>query len=315
MAHNNSMLDNMSDSECSDSSENDTSSSAASTNTSDSEQSFQSLEPARILKQNLELPKGLCDNPDIFNEFFSLDTWRCLPDHMKDQLKPFLPNFNDVCTDEKDAQRETNATIQKLFTNQINRFTASPLIDFQRNLEEGNYRPDISRLRANIQKSQRREQRFQQCEHISRMAKTLVVSRERLLRNAYDSTTPNAAKQNNKKKIRSPMKLQTSVVATRAKKRYFEEISIILDDVGLDTDFTDDENYPEGPPPSLARKKRNLGSSQVRMILLLCRKVFKTKMHFSGKFNGYRIRAKDHQYNGTKRKSTDIKFIAVVRQL
>lgn len=275
MSHDNNMMDNMSDSECSDTSESGTSSSASSSNSSDSEQSFQSLEPARILKQNLELPKGLCENPEIFSEFFSLDTWRCLPDHMKDQLKPFLPNFDDVCTDEKESQRESNATVQKLFTNQITRFNASPLIDFQRNLEEGNYRPDIARLRANIKKSSRREQRFQQCERISRLAKSLVVSRERALRNAYGDSAKDTNKQNSKKKTNgastsastsaSPLKLQTSAAAARAKKRYFEEIANILEDCGLETDLTDDENYPEGPPPSLARKKRNLSGSQVEL--------------------------------------------------
>lgn len=266
MAHlNNNMMD-MSDSESSDTSESGSSSSqAASSNSLESEQSFQSLEPARILKQNLELPKGLCENLNIFNEFFSLDTWQCLPDHMKDQLKPFLPNFSPICADAKEIETETNATIQQLFTNQITRFNASPLIDFQQNLEDGNYRPDISRLRANIKKSQRREQRFQQCEYISQLAKSLVVSRERLLRNAYDGSKFDANKQNSKN-VASLPKLATSAAAARAKKRYFEEIASILEDVGLDTDFTDDENYPEGPPPSLVRKKRNLGNNQVNFI-------------------------------------------------
>lgn len=257
----------MSDSECSDTSESGTSSSAASSNSSDSEQSFQSLEPARILKENLELPKGLCENPDIFNEFFSLDTWQCLPDHMKDQLKPFLPNFDDVCTDEKESQHELNDTIQKLFTNQVTRFSASPLIDFQQNLEEGNYRPDISRLRANIHKSQRREQRFQECEHISRLAKTLVVSRERLLRKAYEGNSFEKSKQISKNHV-SPTKLRTSAAAARAKKRYFDEINNILEEIGLESDFSDGDDFPDGSPPSLAPKKRNLSGNQVIYFVL-----------------------------------------------
>lgn len=259
MAHSNNMLDNMSDSDSSESSDTVSESSAS----SESEQLSQSLEPARILKQNLELPKGLCENPLIFNEFFSLDTWKCLPDHMKDQLKPFLPNFSEVCADDKEAQRETNITVQKLFTNQITRFDSSPLIDFQRNLEEGNYRPDISRLRANIQKSQRREQRFQQCERISRLAKSLTVSREHLLCCAYDGTEFNSLCRNNKFNA-TPKKLTTTAAATRAKKRYFDEIASILEDVGLDVDLTDDENYSDGPASFSKKQKRSVGSSQVR---------------------------------------------------
>lgn len=258
MAHSGNLLENMSDSESSDSSESGTSSSASS-NSSESEQSSQSLEPARILKQNLELPKGLCENPSIFNEFFSLDTWRCLPDHMKDQLKPLLPNFTDVCAnDRRVAQHETNLTIQKLFTNQITRFDSSPLIDFQRNLEDGNYRPDISRLQANIKKSQRREQRFQNCERISQLAKNLVVSREQLLRSTYDGTAIETIKRNNKKN-NSPIKLQANAAAVRSKKRYFEEISKMREEVGLDSDLSDDDNAED----SVKKPKRNNANNQV----------------------------------------------------
>lgn len=262
MAHNaDYMMDNMSDSESSESSESGTSSSTSS-NSSESEQSSQSLEPIRILKQNLELPKGLCENVSIFNEFFSIDTWRCLPDHMKDQLKPFLPNFADVCNnDQKDVQRETNVTLQNLFTNQINRFESSPLIDFQRNLEEGNYRPDISRLRANIKKSQRREQRFQNCERISQLAKSLVVSREKLLRDAYDGTAIETVKRN-KKMNPTSIKLTSNAAAVRSKKRYFDEIEKIREEVGFDSDLSDDDNYPEGP---VKKQKRNIGNIQVSL--------------------------------------------------
>lgn len=256
-----SMGDIMSDSECSDTTE---SSSAASSSASESEQSSQSLEPARILKQNLELPKSLCENPSIFHEFFSLETWKCLPDHMQDQLKAFLPRFDGIVDNESDEQIEMNATLQKLFTNQITRFGASPLIDFQRNLEEGNYRPDISRLRANIRKSQRREQRFQQCERATRLAKALVVSREKLLRAAYDGANCQAINSMADKVMNDVPKLTSTAAAERAKKRYFDEISAIMEDVGLALQLSDDENYPDGPPVHLTRKQRKyLSGTQV----------------------------------------------------
>lgn len=256
------MADAMSESECSDLTE---SSSDASSSSSDSEQSSRSLEPARILKQNLELPKGLCENPTIFHEFFSLDTWKCLPDHIKDQLKEFLPQFNGITTNAKEEQMETNITLHKLFTNQITRFGSSPLNDFQKNLEEGNYRPDISRLRGNIRKSQRREQRFQQCERISRLAKSLVLSREKLLRAAYAGNAACVSYTQMEKQFNETPKLASTAAAVRAKKRYFEELSEIMDDVGMEIQFSDDENYPEGPPVQLSRKqKRNLSGAQVR---------------------------------------------------
>lgn len=266
MDNSNSMMDALSDSECSDTSDSQLNSSASSSS-SDSETSSQSLEPARILKQNLELPKGLCENQAIFEEFFSLDTWNCLPDHMKDQLRPFMPRFTSATTSPQEEQHQQMLTIQKLFTNQIARFDASPLVDFRKNLEEGNYRADISRLRTNIRKSQRREQRFQHCERISRLAKSLAVSREQLLRAAYSS--PPGAYLHIDKMFNQTPKLSSPAAAMRAKKRYFQEIASIAEDIGMDGPLSEDENYPEGPPAQLSRKQRkNLLGMQVRQHLI-----------------------------------------------
>lgn len=247
----------MSESECSSASDADTSSSD-----SNSESSNVILEPARILKKHLELPKGLCDNVNIFNEFFSLDTWNNLPEPIKDHLVNFLPNFS---TDPLVNRQEQDATIKQFFNNEIQRFGASPLRDFQKNLEEGNFQPDISRLRSNIQKSLRREQKFQECEYLSRLAKSLVISRERLLQAAYDSPYGTTVKV--ERVIHGPNKLSTSAAAMRAKKRYFQEISTISEDVGLNPALSDDENYPEGPPAQLSRKqRRHLSGIQVSSI-------------------------------------------------
>ncbi|KAG4066801.1 hypothetical protein HA402_012868 [Bradysia odoriphaga] len=238
----------MSDSECSSGSNADTSSSDSDSN---SETSNVILEPARILKQHLELPKGLCDNVNIFNEFFSLDTWNNLPEPIKDHLVSFLPNFT---TDPLVNRREQDATVERFFKHEIHRFGASPLRDFQKNLEDGNFQPDISRLRSNIQKSLRREQKFQECEHLSRLAKSLALSRERLLKAAYES--PYGATLKVERVIHGTNKLSTSAAAMRAKKRYFQDITTISEDVGLNPSLSDDENYPEGPPAQLSRKQR-----------------------------------------------------------
>ena len=253
MDNRNGMADTMSDSECSDSSESQ-SSSAASMTSSESDQSSQSLEPARILKQDFDLPKGLCENPNIFHEFFSLDTWYGLPPTMKEHLKTFLPQFNGSNDDPLDEQREAELTIQKLFTNQLNRFDSSPLIDLQKNLEEGNCRPDISRFRANLRKSQRREQRFQQCERVSRLAKSLLVSREKMLRGAYNS--PAGADPRIDKMFKQLPKLSPSAAAFRARKRYFQEITNVAEATGLETPFSEEELSPDGLPTQLTRKQR-----------------------------------------------------------
>lgn len=248
----------MSESECSSASNAETSSSDSDSN---SESSNVILEPARILKQHLELPKGLCDNVNIFNEFFSLDTWNNLPEPIKDHLVSFLPNFS---TDPLVNRQEQDATIKKFFGNDIRRFGASPLRVFQKHLEDGNFQPDISRLRSNIQKSQRREQKFQECEHLSRLAKSLVLSKDRLLKAAYESPPGTMLKP--ERVFHGTSKLSSSAAAMRAKKRYFQDISVISEDVGLDATMSDDENYPEGPPAQLSRKqRRHLSGIQVSL--------------------------------------------------
>lgn len=260
----NSLATNETDSECSDMTD---SSSIASSSSSDSEQSNQALESAIILKQKLELPKSLCENSNIFHEFFSLGTWKCLPDHIQDQLKKFLPRLDDIVINESEHNIETDSTIQKLFTNQITRFGASPLVDFQRNLEEGNYRADISRLHANIRKNQRREHRFQQCERVSRLAKKLVISREKLLRAAYNGNNCDAIDLMRNTATNGVPELISTTASERAKKRYFEEISTIMEEVGLDLLFSEDENYPDGPPVHLTRKQRKyLNGTQVNSV-------------------------------------------------
>lgn len=246
----------MSDTDCSTASNADSSSSDSDSN---SESSHVVLERARILKQHLDLPKGLCDDVNIFNEFFSLDTWNNLPEPIKDHLVNFLPKFS---ADPLINRHEQDATIIEFFNNGIERFGASPLSDFQKDLEDGNFQPDISRLRSNIQKSLRREQKFQECEHLSRLAQSLVLSRDRLLKAAYDS--PYGATLKVERVLQGTNKLSTSAAAMRAKKRYFQDITTISEDVGLDSVLSDDENYPEGPPAQLSRKqRRHLSGIQV----------------------------------------------------
>lgn len=248
----------MSDSECSDTSDS-VGNSSTSGSSDNSDVSSVECEPARILKQNIDLPKGLCENANVFDQFFSLDTWNNLPVPIQDHLKQFLPHFSD---DPDNNAEEQDKTINAIFNNEIHRFGESPLLDFQRNLEEGNFRPDISRLRSNVQKSQRREQRFQECERISRMAKSIMISREQLLRNAYDVAPGTVLRV--ERNLQMTPKLASTAAAQRSKKRYFQEIAAISEEVGLDGPLSEDENYPEGPPAQLSRKqRRHLSGIQV----------------------------------------------------
>ena len=177
---------NQQDDSSSDSSSTSSSGSGSSSNSSSSNNySSKKFEPVKILNELFHLPKDLCESAAIFNEFLSVDTWNSLSGSVQNHLLNFLPKF------EENVEEENNTTLQQLLTGQIERFNETPLRKLQQNLEEGNYRPDIVKINKTIRKAQRREERYQKCERISRLAKSLVVSREKLLRLAY-ATPPNA---------------------------------------------------------------------------------------------------------------------------
>lgn len=217
-------------------------------------QKAEPLEAATILKQRLNLPKGLCESESIFNEFFSDKMWNTLTNDMRTYLVDnFLPKFPGNDEHEKDI------TLQMIFNRETFRFGSSPLVDFQRNLEEGNYRPDIVKYRNSIQRSQRREQRYQECERISRIAKASLISREKLIRLAYESP-PGVSLKRAAESVNHVAKVGSTAAAMRAKKRYFQEISSTAKEIGVP--LSDDEDFPEaGTPsaPTIARKpKRSL---------------------------------------------------------
>lgn len=199
-----------------------------------------SLEMARITKDTLlQLPKGLCENAAVFHEFFSMETWRMLPANYQAYLKnKYLPHFPE------NNEQEQERTLELLFSNNLNRFQASPLVDLQRNLEEGNYRPDVLRLRESIAKSRRRERRFQEYERVSLMAKNMLVSRERLLRVAYEA--PPGAVLRVDKMLRKTPQLDKGVCAVRARKRYYSEIRQLRSQLGI-VDMSEEEPEDEQP--------------------------------------------------------------------
>lgn len=259
------MLDVMSDSDCSESSgdSNGNTSSSESSDSNQSESTLVDFEAARVLKQTVDLPKLLCENATIFEEFFSLDTWNQLAAPIQQHLQQFLPTFSQD-THENDGERQK--TVVALFDNTIDRFGATPLTDFQRNLEGGLYRPDIARVQANLHRSQRREQRFQECERISRMAKSMVLSRDKLLHMAYSSSAGTCLRVNRPSNgLEASANLKSSAATQRSKKRYFNEISSIAADAGLtDGALTDDEDYPGEPASRMTRmQRRQFNSMQV----------------------------------------------------
>lgn len=126
------------------------SSSGSSSDSSDGEEEV--LEPVRILGHTLELPQDLCEDYGVFKEFFSMKTWEALDDKHREHLKAFLPKFPD------NQEEEQEKTVKMLFNREPFHFT-SPLNDFYNNLRQGNYRPDIAKMKKFLLKARAKQQR------------------------------------------------------------------------------------------------------------------------------------------------------------
>jgi nuclear factor related to kappa-B-binding protein len=225
---------------------------ANSTIESNDESLGENNEIAKILDQKFKLPKDLCENSEIFKEFFSLDTWNQLTDNERSHLSTFLPKF-----DENNDEEQKN-TIQQLFKNSLTRFNQTPLDTFHNNLQDGNYRPDIAHYRKSILKSEEREQRIRECERISHLAEKLVFSREKLLRSAY-RCPPGSTPQLPHSSTAVP-RLSSSSATMRASRRYFQEVSKLTDELGLQ--LSDEDSIPDGMQTQLTKKQIKQFSEQ-----------------------------------------------------
>lgn len=130
----------------------DDSSSSSDSSTGSSDDDENSVEPVRILGTTLELPQELCENYKDFKKLFSMQTWESLDDENKELLKNFLPKF------EEHQEEQTDKTIKMLFNYKPFHFTA-PFNDFFSNLKQGNYRPDIAKMRKFLMKAKTKQQR------------------------------------------------------------------------------------------------------------------------------------------------------------
>lgn len=128
------------------------SSSSSETSSGSSDGDEEVMEPVRLLGQTLELPQELCEDYSVFKEFFSMKTWEALEDEHKEQLKKYLPKFTE------NEEEETEKTIKMLFNHEPFHFT-SPLSNFYNNLRQGNYRPDIAKMRKFLMKARAKQQK------------------------------------------------------------------------------------------------------------------------------------------------------------
>lgn len=129
-----------------------TSSSTSETSSGSSDGDEEVSESVRILGQTVEIPQDLCEDYSVFREFFSIKTWDALEDKHKEQLKQYLPNFPENDDEEKEK------TVKMLFNHEPFHFT-SPFGNFYNNLSQGNFRPDIAKMRKFLKKARAKQQK------------------------------------------------------------------------------------------------------------------------------------------------------------
>ncbi|XP_013172986.1 PREDICTED: nuclear factor related to kappa-B-binding protein isoform X2 [Papilio xuthus] len=228
------------------------SSSSSDSSSGSSECDEELMEPVSILGHTLELPQELCEDYSIFKEFFSIKTWDSLEDKHKEELTKLLPQFKN------DQEEENEKTLKMLFNHEPFHFT-SPLSNFYNNLRQGNYRPDIARMRKFLKKARAKQQKQKNKSYYAKLLPELLISRERLLaavKGAPPGPIPKlpvlAPKASNKNKYK-PLYM-------RVKQRYFEELAAIWGEVGGED--SEDQNYPEGAPERLIKKKKQTVTGQ-----------------------------------------------------
>ncbi|KAH8310927.1 hypothetical protein KR044_003487 [Drosophila immigrans] len=228
------------------------------------------LELAQLSRTHtFRLPRGLCESATIFHEFFSVETWQLLPNNMQAQLQPLLPSYASILTPTQ-AASEQQRTLLQLFNGGLQRFGQSPLLRLQRQLEEGSLRPDVLQLRLSIERSQRRERRFQQAECLSRLAKELFLSREQMLQQIYVMAPPpdaDAGHANGPFKMQSRLRKrktptlhrENKFCVERAKKRYCQELVELRRDLQLQPgELSADEQDEEVTQLAIIAEERQL---------------------------------------------------------
>lgn len=128
------------------------SSSSSDSSSGSSEGEEEVMEPVRILGNSLELPQELCEDFSLFKEFFSMKTWEALGGEHREHLKKLLPKFPE------NDQEEKEKTLKMLFNLEPFHFS-SPLDVFYNNLRQGNYRPDIAKMRKFLKKARAKQQK------------------------------------------------------------------------------------------------------------------------------------------------------------
>uniref|UniRef100_A0A2M4CIX1 Putative r-kappa-b n=1 Tax=Anopheles darlingi TaxID=43151 RepID=A0A2M4CIX1_ANODA len=234
----------------------ETENSFATSSGSDSEESNTSLlETNSILSEKLILPKDLCHNEAIFNEFFIPSIWDTLPPSAKQYLRTFLP--------ETDHRSTSSKVVNDLLSRRLDRFGLDQIKSLQVNLAKGNFRADIAKLRQTLSKSVIKEQRMLDLQRYLRLARNVLLSREvKLMTEVHNQSHQKIAFcPRNRPNAQFPQSSKRDKFRTIAKKRYLSEIVGISETIGVPLSLSDEEECYEICAAGPVRKNRKIYSA------------------------------------------------------
>ncbi|KAM8927979.1 nuclear factor related to kappa-B-binding protein [Pelodytes ibericus] len=123
----------------------------------------------------VSLPEDLLEDPDLFFDVVSLDTWQnVLSDSQREHLKQFLPS----CPEDNGQQQEE--TIHSLFRGDNFRF-GNPLQIAQKLFRDGHFNPEVVKYRQLCLKSQYKRYLNSQQQYFHTLLKQILASRKELL--------------------------------------------------------------------------------------------------------------------------------------
>ena len=127
------------------------------------------MEEVLLGKKLIDLPTELYENKEIFDQFFSLDTWNdLLSEEVKIGLLNLLPTFPTDDIDEKVK------TIEMLFGRENFHF-GNPLEKFRQGLVAGDYLPDNYRMKTLLRKAQKRNYDLNMEEYHYKLLQVMIV--------------------------------------------------------------------------------------------------------------------------------------------
>ncbi|CAB3372355.1 Hypothetical predicted protein [Cloeon dipterum] len=211
------------------------------------------LEPTQEFcyqSNRLELPQGLCESREIFNEFFSLDMWNnYLTSEQRTLLMKYLPNF------EENSSAERVITLRRLFTG-ANFSFGNPLHKFFALLKDGNFTSKTERLKTLKKRVQAQECKLLQQRNMHATLRSLLSSKKHNPSLALVFPSSEVAP----RLSRLALAAKPTPAEERTKRRYFNELNKIRCSIG-EFGQSDDEIYTEGPPVGPSKKHKKQFSS------------------------------------------------------